>query len=109
MLNVETLLLINKAVDGPGIVLNQSLLKSITSSYEYYNTLEEQGTSVFRSIIKNHAFVDGNKRTAVAFLYGFADVHKLRIRLNETEMFNLILKVATSSIEVEQLSKKIFW
>lgn len=44
------------------------LLESAFSSYMYYDDDLEQACSIFRGIAKNHAFSDGNKRTAAALL-----------------------------------------
>lgn len=42
------------------------LLDSCFSGYYYYDNELEQISSIFRGLAKNHAFSNGNKRTAAA-------------------------------------------
>lgn len=45
-------------------------IKQTFNGNELYPTLEEKATSLLYSIVKNHSFVDGNKRIAAAcFLF----------------------------------------
>lgn len=37
----------------------------------YYNDLSEEGAALLESLVNNHAFLDGNKRTAFASLHTF--------------------------------------
>lgn len=61
--------MINGKFNGASIPwVNRPLLESAFSSYSYYKDHIEQACSIFRGIAKNHAFSDGNKRTAVAIL-----------------------------------------
>ena len=56
--------------NGETNVLNPNNLNSALSVYDsYYNTNTEIAAALFRSLILNHPFSDGNKRTAVAVLY----------------------------------------
>ncbi|WP_410470254.1 Fic family protein [Chryseobacterium sp. FH2] len=65
----DEIIAINAKTEGGGVILSSSQ-SSVINSAMYYDTAAEQGSSVFRSIISNHMFQDGNKRTAVqAFMY----------------------------------------
>lgn len=44
------------------------LVESAFASMDYYKTDLEKLCSVYRSLIKNHAFFDANKRTASLYL-----------------------------------------
>lgn len=48
--------------------VDKALLSSAFSSYTYYGDELEQLCSIFRGLAKNHAFSDGNKRTAALVL-----------------------------------------
>lgn len=58
-------------------IVNQHGLHGALSSYHYYNTIELQIGCVFRSILLNHSFVDGNKRVAVLFLLTMCQVYNI--------------------------------
>lgn len=62
---------INKSIiiSNKGVYDNNRLL-SVYSTIDYCGTLKEKICSVVRSLIKNHPFIDGNKRTALSvFLF----------------------------------------
>ncbi len=50
--------------------------------------------------MKNHPFVDGNKRVAVATLLGLAEMHNLNYP-NDDELYDITIKVATNKLSVE--------
>ena len=45
----------------------------------YYVDLIEEAAALWESLSQNHAFVDGNKRTAFAALYTFLAINGLRL------------------------------
>ncbi|MBF0526478.1 MAG: Fic family protein, partial [Deltaproteobacteria bacterium] len=69
MFNPEILISFNELIlgDKNTLISKQNLL-SVFSSWHYYEGDKERIISIFRGLIKNHPFRDGNKRTAVAFL-----------------------------------------
>ncbi len=89
-------------------MLNKQLIGSAFSSYHYYNTPEDQVCSVLVGLIRNHAFADGNKRTAFATFKILSLHFHLKIQKSEQEMFDIILSIATSKISVEDVSSLIF-
>jgi hypothetical protein len=66
LLTMEYLLYLNHLV-GVGKILKPDSLGSCLSSWHMYPTRQLQLASIFRGIIKNHPFADGNKRTAIEF------------------------------------------
>ena len=57
------------------------------------------------SIIKNHGFLDGNKRTGFACMNAFLELNDILIYFPEDETVDIMVKVATSEISVQDLSK----
>lgn len=55
----------------------------------YYADLIEQAAALWESLSQNHAFIDGNKRTAFAAMYTFLDINgaPLRADAEETQTF----------------------
>lgn len=58
----------NKSINESDWWCKNELLESCFSSYYYYDNELEQISSIFRGLAKNHAFSNGNKRTAAAVL-----------------------------------------
>lgn len=46
MLDSDQIILINKELTGEGLLLNKNMLESALSSYFYYDTIEEQISSI---------------------------------------------------------------
>jgi Fic/DOC family len=88
--------------------LNTNLVGSCLSSWHYYNTVELQISSVVYGIVKNHAFQDGNKRTAVVTYYTLCSIlHKPA--LPDGVMFEVILQIAGSNnMSVEDVAILLF-
>ncbi len=68
-----------------------------------YKTPFEKAAAILESIIKNHPFVDGNKRT------GFISCGALLLRegyemiATEIEAYDFVIKVASSHLEFEEI------
>lgn len=89
-------------------ILNKSLVGSAISSWHYYKNAKDQTASVVLGIAKNHAFSDGNKRTATVVYYTLCKFLELR-PLSEDKMNIAILKIAESkNMSVLEASKLLF-
>ena len=53
----------------------------------YYTDLIEEAPALWESLSQNHAFIDGNKRTAFAALYTFLAINGARITADAEETF----------------------
>jgi death-on-curing protein len=106
---VEQVILINaRHLGGQAAVRDAGLVQSavarpqtIAFGVEAYTTLEEKAAALFHSIICNHPFVDGNKRTAWAAMEIMLVANGHVSRLTDDEAFNLVIRVATSCSEIE--------
>lgn len=59
-----------------------------------YPTAEMAAAALFHSVVMNHAFHNGNKRTGLVAMLAFLDKHDLVITSTENELFRFTLKVA---------------
>lgn len=100
----DILIAYNLAVDESGVVISRQNLESVFSAYEYYDSNVDKVSSILRGIVKNHAFVDGNKRVGALFLYDYCLNYE---KLDATEISDLILDIAENNYKVEQISEKI--
>ncbi|MDR1050861.1 MAG: type II toxin-antitoxin system death-on-curing family toxin [Deltaproteobacteria bacterium] len=80
---------------------------SCYSSVDYFINIEDKISSVIRSLIKNHHFVDGNKRTALAVLYILCVFNKVEIS-SAIDLKYFFLDIAQHNYEVEYISKLLF-
>jgi len=60
-----------------------------------YPTTIEKGAALFHSLIANHCFHNGNKRTAVLALDAFLAANGLLLRLSDSETYELAKSVAS--------------
>ncbi len=92
-------------IDPPG-VRDQGLLESAAhrpktalGRTNKYPTAAMAGAALLHSIVLNHAFHNGNKRTALVATLGFAGRNGYRIDATEEELYDLLLKVASSGTQ----------
>lgn len=64
------------------------------SSKVKYPTVESAGAALMYSISSNHAFHNGNKRTALVSLLVFLDRHHISLICDEDELFKMSIMVA---------------
>lgn len=57
------------------------------------------------SIIKNHPFLDGNKRTGIATSLIFLIANGYSPQFKDEEVFDLAIQIATSQITVDELAE----
>lgn len=103
----EYLIQLNTLI-GVGRVLNESSLESCLSAWNYYHTRELQVTAIFRGLVKNHAFADGNKRTAVEFLLTEVALGHMKFNKTDDELFDIVIAVASGHHSVEEISQMLF-
>ncbi|GAA4080685.1 type II toxin-antitoxin system death-on-curing family toxin [Actinomadura miaoliensis] len=75
--------------------------QTIAFGVEAYPEVEEKAAALLHSIVCNHPFVDGNKRTAWATMEIMLVASGYASALNEDEAFDLVVRIATSCSEIE--------
>lgn len=73
----------------------------------YYPMVEDKISFIVLSIIKNHCFANGNKRTAVIIFSILCRSNNIKITSDDI-LFDIILKTATSKFDVQKFKTKIF-
>jgi len=73
-------------------------------SADLYPTLVDKAVALGYALIKNHPFLDGNKRTGHAAMEVFLVLNGYEIRAPVDEQERVILQVAASEIEREELT-----
>lgn len=108
-LTVEEVLGINAQVMGGRHVLrDRGLLESAVArpqasalGIDAYPDLVTKAAALLHSLVLNHPFVDGNKRTAVLATLVFLDLNGYVIRWDQDRALDLVLRLAQHQVELE--------
>jgi death-on-curing family protein len=78
------------------VMLESAVTRPRTSLGETakYVTVEMAGAATFHSLVHNHAFHNGNKRTALVGLAAFLDENGLVLTCNQKELFRFTLRTS---------------
>jgi death-on-curing protein len=79
---------------------------TIEKSFAYKN-LYEMAACYAHGIIKNHPFVDGNKRTGMVCMLYFLEMNGITANLSNQSLFDLAITIATTKISIELIAKMI--
>lgn len=71
---------------------------------ELYASIYTKAAALMHSLLLNHPFVDGNKRTSVVSCLVFLRMNGKSIRVSQKELVNVALSVESKKWDVEQLA-----
>lgn len=72
--------------------------------YEAYSTLQEKAAVLLHSIIKNHAFIDGNKRTALVSCRVFLKRNGLILKASHPALIQFVVDIAEGTLDEEAIT-----
>lgn len=111
----QDVLLINKLslLEGEpyGVMDAPRIFSAIGNQYQPYPNHQQAFSSVYKSLVINHGFMNGNKRTGVIALYIASKLMNNAILLNDQELCDLTYQIAGeggSHISVEDIANKVF-
>jgi death-on-curing protein len=110
-LTVEEVLEINAEVMGGRHVLrDRGLLESAVArpqasafGVDAYPDLASKAAALLHSLVLNHAFTDGNKRTAVLATLVFVDLNGYVIRWDQDKALDFLLRLAAHETELDDV------
>lgn len=73
---------------------------------ELYPTPIDKAAAIFESIITNHPFIDGNKRTAYVLMRLMLKTNGLDIQVSQNKKYDFVIKAASGAFTFEQIR---FW
>lgn len=107
-LNVHSILIENFG-GGEGVrdyaLLESSLLRPYQTfdGLELYPTAIHKAAAILESIVKNHPFIDGNKRTGYVLARLIIMGSGLDIFADEDTKYELVIKVSKSELDFEEI------
>lgn len=72
---------------------------------EVYPSLLSKAAAICRSVILNHPFVDGNKRTGINIMLIFLETNGIQLNYMQEELIDLGLGVAAGNLDVNAILK----
>ncbi len=89
-----------------GLIESAVARPQATFSSEYlYKTIFDKAAALLQSLLKNHPFIDGNKRTALTSAGVFLRLNGFKLQNNHQEEVEFAVNVDNEHLPVEQISK----
>lgn len=67
---------------------------------DVYPSLQQKAARLCFGLVKNHPFVDGNKRIGAHAMLVFLALNGIELQYSQTELSNIILQLAAGEIEL---------
>jgi len=90
-------------------LLDSALARPKTTVFgeDVYQALDLKAAAMCHSLIKNHALVDGNKRTTWSLMVVFLFLNDFKHNFTADEGMEFVLGIATDQITIEQAAEMI--
>jgi death-on-curing protein len=92
--------------------LLESALSSIFQTFggeDLYPSIEDKAAMLSFSLINNHAFIDGNKRTGILALVAFLELNGIILKTTNSELIELGLGIASGNINQYKIKEWIIF
>lgn len=103
-----------KETGGLDGIRDESLLDSaINAPFQKFDkkdlfpTIQQKASRLGYGIIKNHAFVDGNKRIGTHTMLVFLALNGIELSYTQEELYTIVLDIADGKLELDDLTKWI--
>lgn len=80
--------------------------QSSFSGQDLYETIFDKATALVHSLLLNHAFIDGNKRTSTVSTIVFLKLNGWNLVVSQNELVQFAKDVEEKKLSLEQIS---FW
>ena len=77
--------------------------KATFAGRDLYPSLEEKASALMHSLVKNHAFLDGNKRTAWQVTKRFLYINNLQFQVSQQEIIDFCLSIDNHGWDVPDI------
>ena len=87
--------------------LLESAIGQAEQTYYYTNNITQAAAQYAVSIIQNHPFIDGNKRTAIACSLTFLALNNQPLCYTSDQLFDWALQIAQRQMDREQFAEQL--
>ena len=115
LISISDILKINELCllkDEPFAVVDKNRIYSaLGNQIQPYPSKEQAFASMYKSLVINHGFLNGNKRTGVIALYISSKLINNPLKINDKDLCGLTYKIASESgsqILVEDIANMVF-
>lgn len=70
---------------------------------DLYPTCFEKAEAIGESIIMNHPFIDGNKRTGYVLMEVLLRIEGIRIIADDDQVYTFVINISTGELKFEQI------
>jgi len=70
---------------------------------DLYLTVVDKAAAILESVVKNHPFIDGNKRTGYVLARLTLMAEQMDISVGQEEKYQFIIQVANGTLDFEQI------
>lgn len=74
---------------------------------DLFPTIQQKAARLGYGLIKNHAFVDGNKRIGAHVMLIFLEINGISLEYTQKEFYTMVLNVASGNLDTEEITKWI--
>lgn len=88
----------------------ESALYHVYASFEgndLYPTIEEKAARQAYGIIRNHPFLDGNKRTGLFIMLVFLELNDIKLNFSQSDLVELGMRIAEGRVDSQHIKKWI--
>lgn len=93
------------------IVSKAAIESALGNQYQPYSRRELAYASVYKSLVLNHGFMNGNKRTAVITLYIASVMMGNEFKISDEDLAKLTYRIASENggqVQVEKIAEEVF-
>ena len=99
---------------GIDVIIDIALLESAISNpfqsfagQDVYPSIQQKAARLGFGLVKNHAFIDGNKRIGAHAMLVFLALNKIELNYTQKELSDIILEIASDKKGFDDLCKWI--
>ena len=74
---------------------------------DLFPTIQQKAARLGYGLIKNHAFIDGNKRIGAHVMLIFLEINGISLEYTQKELYTMVLDVASGILDTEEITKWI--
>ncbi|HPI85231.1 MAG TPA: type II toxin-antitoxin system death-on-curing family toxin [Bacteroidales bacterium] len=74
---------------------------------DLYPTIYDKAAALVESLVKNHAFIDGNKRIGYVMLRFFLIESGYDLSASQTDKYNFIIEISKGNLDFDNIKKWI--